>query len=560
MKIPRGLLCVFLVLMLLVTVVVILVVALKEETPSCDHGFLHGAVAADSEICSDIGRDILKQGGSPVDSAIAALICTTVTHPQSMGLGGGVIFTIYNASTGEVEVINAREAVPYNSSPDLTDDCSNHDFIKPGVKWIGVPGELKGYETAHKRHGRLPWKSLFEPTIKLVTDGIQVSSVLNKYLSYLEKTIKMYSLCQLFCKDNKVLEEGQSIDYSQLGHTLRVLADEGADSFYNGSLTEKILNDLRKEGSVLTEDDFRNYQVKIVKPLKLSLGSYIMYTPPPPAGGALISFILNILEGYALSPKLVKNEKEQIETYHRIAEAFKFANGQKARLAEALAARNTNMITETLLSQAFAQNIRDKIDDSGDHPLSFYNVSETHPETFGTTHISVITQDGSSVSVTSSINHVFGAMIYSPSTGIILNNELADFCISRSSKPKAGDSPPSSMTPAIIFSKDKKFQLVIGGAGGERIISATTLAIINKLWLGHSLEEAISLPVFYVTASNKLEFEPSFNKVVQQGLQKKGHQFHSYTFALNVVQAVSQENGCLFAFSDKRKFAKAAGY
>ncbi|XP_073485324.1 glutathione hydrolase 5 proenzyme isoform X2 [Aquarana catesbeiana] len=586
MTVSRGWVSVIILLLfILAGIIIALALGIRWEKLSCDRGgFLHGAVAADSEICSDIGRDILKQGGSAVDSAIAALICTTVIHPQSMGLGGGVIFTIYNASTGEMEVINARETVPSRSPPNLTEQCFNPGFVKPEkgnntrtyrtsrkatgwsnikrrVQWIGVPGELRGYEAAHKRHGRLPWKSLFEPTIKLLTNGIRVSSLISKYLSFFEKLIKKHSICQLLCENEQVLTEGQAINFTQLGYTLRVLADEGADSFYNGSISKKMIEDLHNEGSFLTAEDLQNYKVEIVRPLNFSLGPYTLYSPPPPAGGALISFLLNILKGYHFSASSVQNETEQIQTYHYIAEAFKFANGQKRQLAEGLAADETKELLDTLLSPSFAQKIREKIDDSGDHTLSFYNVSSIHPETLGTTHISVITKDGSSVSVTSSINHVFGAMVYSPSTGIILNNQLADFCISSLSQPlRAGQQPPSSMTPAIFLSHDKKSQLVIGGAGGLRIISATTQAIINKLWFGYNLEKAISLPVFHVTARNQLEFEPHFSKAVQQGLKEKGHKFSNFSFALNVVQAVSQENGCLFAFSDKRKEAKAAGY
>lgn len=563
MTVSRGWVSVIILLLfILAGIIIALALGIRWEKLSCDRGgFLHGAVAADSEICSDIGRNILKQGGSAVDSAIAALICTTVIHPQSMGLGGGVIFTIYNASTGEMEVINARETVPSRSPPNLTEQCFNPGSVKPGVQWIGVPGELRGYEAAHKRHGRLPWKSLFEPTIKLLTNGIRVSSLISKYLSFFEKLIKKHSICQLLCENEQVLTEGQAINFTQLGYTLRVLADEGADSFYNGSISKKMIEDLHNEGSFLTAEDLQNYKVEIVRPLNFSLGPYTLYSPPPPAGGALISFLLNILKGYHFSASSVQNETEQIQTYHYIAEAFKFANGQKRQLAEGLAADETKELLDTLLSPSFAQKIREKIDDSGDHTLSFYNVSSIHPETLGTTHISVITKDGSSVSVTSSINHVFGAMVYSPSTGIILNNQLADFCISSLSQPlRAGQQPPSSMTPAIFLSHDKKSQLVIGGAGGVRIISATTQAIINKLWFGYNLEKAISLPVFHVTAHNQLEFEPHFSKAVQQGLKEKGHKFSNFSFALNVVQAVSQENGCLFAFSDKRKEAKAAGY
>ncbi|XP_075071624.1 glutathione hydrolase 5 proenzyme [Mixophyes fleayi] len=562
MAISRGL-CFFLLFLLLAAIVIIisLVLVLGQEKLSCDHGFLHGAVAADSGICSDIGRDILKQGGSPVDGAIAALICTSVTHPQSMGLGGGVIFTIYNASTGEVEVINARETVPSRSPQNLTKQCPSTDILTTGVQWIGVPGELRGYQAAHQRHGRLPWKSLFQPTINLVNDGVKISDVLSRFLTIIPELIKTHSLCQLLCKDQKVLQKGQVVNFTQLGQTLRMVAEEGADSFYEGPIAEKMVEDLHSQGSILTLDDFRKYKVQIVRPLNLSLGTHTLFSPPTPAGGALLSVILNILQGYGFSKSSMQSETEQIQTYHRIAEALKFANGQRIKLRDSKAVNNTQELEASLLSNSFGEKVRKKIDDSGNHTLSFYNVSTIHPETFGTSHLSVISQDGSSVSATSSINHLFGSMIYSPSTGIIFNNQLADFCVgSPASSIKEGQQPPSSMTPSILLSNDKNSQLVIGGAGGVRIISATVQAIMNKLWFGYSLKEAISAPVLHVSTDNKLSFENSFSKVVQQGLLNRGHQVQEDLYWLNAVQGVSQEEGCLFAYSDKRKLAEASGY
>uniref|UniRef100_A0A8D0HCS3 Gamma-glutamyltransferase 5 n=1 Tax=Sphenodon punctatus TaxID=8508 RepID=A0A8D0HCS3_SPHPU len=180
-------------------IIITLVVILTQ--PKCDpKSYLHAAVAADTKICSDIGRDILQQGGSPVDAAIAALICTSVLNPQSMGLGGGVIFTIYNASTGMVEVINARETAPLHFSGDLLKHCPNpFNLGKKGVQWIGVPGELRGYEEAHKRHGRLTWKSLFEPTIKLLTPGVQIPVVLSQFLNHPNLTLNPGEWVQCAC-------------------------------------------------------------------------------------------------------------------------------------------------------------------------------------------------------------------------------------------------------------------------------------------------------------------------------------------------------------------------
>lgn len=560
MAISKRLCCSLIIVLFLATVVLIPLVLLLRKS-SCEEGFVNGAVAADSEICSNIGRDILKQGGSSVDGAIAALLCTSVINPQSMGLGGGVIFTIYDASTKKVEVINARETVPRQFSPNLMEQCADKKLFKTGAQWIGVPGELKGYEAAHKKYGRLPWKTLFQPTIKLVTDGVNVSNVLHRFIIPTANLISASSLCQLFCKDKEVLKAGDSVNFTQLAHTLQTLADEGVDSFYNGSIAKKMVEDLKQQGSSLTLEDFKNYKVRYVRPLKVTLGNYKLYTPPPPAGGAVLSFILNILEGYHFDKGAKQNVHDQIETYHRLAESLKFANGHRDKLTDTVTSANIQQFTDSLFSQTYAEKIRNKIDNFGDHDFQFYNSSAvTNSETFGTTHLSVISKDGSSVSVTSSINQIFGSMIYSPSTGIIFNNQLADFCVNPTVSLKEGMQPPSSMTPTILLSKDMKSQLVIGGSGGLRIVSATAQAIMNKLWFGYNIKEAISAPVIHVLLNNSLVFETSFNSTIQKGLQDKRHNISNNLYSLNVVQGIYKENGCLFPYSDTRKLGKAAGY
>ncbi|OCU01823.1 glutathione hydrolase 5 proenzyme [Xenopus laevis] len=557
----QGQCCVltFTILLVLAALISVTVVILRQQKVDCREGFVHGAVAADSLVCSEIGRNILKEGGSPVDAAIAALLCTSVINPQSMGLGGGVIFTIYNASTGLVEVINARETVPQSSTLDLTQCNGIKSFFKTGAQWIGVPGELRGYEAAHRRHGRLPWKSLFQPTINLVAEGVKLSSVTSKFLKYpqIKNNILKHSVCTLLCKDQDLVKENQLLNFTQLAHTLRVVSEKGADAFYQGPIAELMLEDLQSQGSNLTRDDFTNYKVHIGRALNMSLANYTLYSAHPPSGGALLSFILKVLEGYNFSESSIQDKEAQIQTYHRIAETMKFTNGQKIKMADS-GTKQMEELTTKLLSERFAQQIRDQIDDYGNHSLNYYSVNAPRSESFGTSHISVISQDGSSVSVTSSINQIFGSMVYSPQTGIIFNNQLADFC-SGAKVISTGDRPPSSMAPSILLSNDKKSQLVIGASGGSYITSATALAIVNTLWFGANLEKAISDPILHVKEDNKLVFEHTFSKDVQEGLQNRGHQTDSPMF-FNVVQGVQKKDTCLFAYSDKRKKGKAAGY
>uniref|UniRef100_A0A8C0BPP6 Gamma-glutamyltransferase 5 n=1 Tax=Buteo japonicus TaxID=224669 RepID=A0A8C0BPP6_9AVES len=510
--------CLVLLTLGVLAVVVALVVILTQ--PKCGpQRYLHGAVAADTETCSVIGRDILKSGGTAVDAAIAALICTSVMNPQSSGLGGGVIFTIYNASTG---------------SP-----------------WIGVPGELRGYEEAHKRYGRLPWKALFEPTLKLLSEPLLISPQLFFFL-------------------------GDTFRWPALQQTLKAVAENGATAFYGGQIGKALVEDIRKAGSNISLEDLQAYKAEVSSALNVTLNNHTtVFSPGPPMGGAVLMFILKILEGKFLREKgqqevsSLATPEEKVETYHRIAEALKFGNMLKPHMSDPAFSK------AQVSWHGTAELVRRRIDTRGDHPLDHYNFLESfynHSyKSRGTSHISVLAADGSAVSATSTINFPFGSFVYSNQTGIILNNELADFCMAnRSIKPgdhmegiilsasALGEKPPSAMAPSILISKTGDM-LVIGGAGGTRIISATTMAIINKLWFGYDLEHAISAPIMHTEGASIL-FEKHFSEEVRSGLLRRGHKEKLNEFAMNVVQGISKEGKCISAYSDKRKLGKSAGY
>ncbi|NXD85398.1 GGT5 hydrolase, partial [Halcyon senegalensis] len=574
--------CLVLLTLGVLAVVVVLVVILTQ--PKCGpQQYLHGAVAADTETCSVIGRDILKSGGTAVDAAIAGLICTSVMNPQSSGLGGGVIFTIYNASTGTVKVINARETVPRVFPQDLLSGCASG--LRIGPRWIAVPGELRGYEEAHKRYGRLPWKALFEPTIKLLSEPLVISPVMDKIIQHPTFSHPGKSLCPLICNSERFLKRGETYRWPALQQTLRAVAENGAAAFYEGPIGKALVEDIRQAGSSISMDDLQAYKAEVSSALNITLNNHItVFSPGPPMGGAVLMFILKILEDYKLHEASLATPKEKVETYHRIAEALKFGNMLKPHMSDP-AFSKAQVTVGTMLSDKTAELVRHQIDARGDHPLSHYNLLESiynhRYKSQGTSHISVLAADGSAVSATSTINYPFGSFVYSNRTGIVLNNELADFCIRNTSispdklvclssplkrhmggiilsASALGEKPPSAMVPSILISKTGDM-LVIGGAGGARIISATAMAIINKLWFGYDLEHAISAPIMH-TEGEKIMFEQHFGEEVRSGLLERGHKEKNDTIAMNVVQGISKEGKCISAYSDKRKLGKSAGY
>uniref|UniRef100_A0A8D2BQE0 Glutathione hydrolase 5 proenzyme n=1 Tax=Sus scrofa TaxID=9823 RepID=A0A8D2BQE0_PIG len=618
----------------MVLAIIVPAVVLSRQRIHCGpKAFAHAAVAADSKICSDIGRAILQKHGSPVDATIAALVCTGVVNPQSMGLGGGVIFTIYNATTGRVEVINARERVPASHVAGLLDQCEQAQPLGTGAQWIGVPGELRGYAEAHRRHGHLPWAQLFQPTIELLQGDLRVPHILGQFLqsSFLRPSLYASSLRQLFFNGTEPLRPQDPLLWPALASTLETVAAEGAEALYTGRLSQLLLDDIAREGGQLTRKDLASFQVEVVDALAMPLGDYTLYSPPPPAGGALLSFVLNVLKapssdaevgakgwarmvwptpGDPLSPLQVIPSQEQValqvesclslsgvcirgwgpaydsavqggfnfskesvarpegrvNLYHHLVETLKFARGQRWRLWDPQSHPEVQNASWDLLGEALAQHIREQIDARGDHQLSHYSLAGSWSHRMGTAHVSVLGEDGSAVSATSTINTPFGAMVYSPRTGILLNNELLDLCWRhpRGSgippPPVPGERPPSSMVPSILVNAAQGSKLVIGGAGGELIISAVAQAIVNKLWLGLDLQAAIAAPILHVDSKGRVEYEPSFSQEVKEGLQDRGQNQIKRLIFLNVVQAVSQDRACVYAVSDPRKHGAPSGY
>ncbi|XP_077594145.1 glutathione hydrolase 5 proenzyme [Stigmatopora nigra] len=528
-------------------------------SPPCSSAneFRRAAVAADSQLCSEVGRRVLHLGGTAVDGAIAALLCTAVVFPQSMGLGGGSVVTVRN-KTGKVTVYNFRETVPRKFKSNLLDDCADSFKNSPASQWIGVPGELRGYEALHKQYGRLPWSKLFEEPIKLAKEGLPVPPHLGKILSIasVKRRIQNSSLCDIFCKgNNDVLETGDIMKFPQLAESMQIIAENGADAFYMGQMASDLIHDIQDAGGTLEMEDLRSYQVRVIAPWTVPLGETVMHIPPPPSGGALLAFILKIMQGFSLTPKSMETE-QKTQFYHHYIEAAKFAKGQRRNIRDPFF--NSKTRADHLLDPDFIDHIRAMISPNGTHPAAYYSDVRAVPDHTGTSQVSVLDEDGLAVSATSTINHLFGGGVYSPRTGIILNNELADFC-GRADTLTHGEQPPSSMTPAILVTKSGGL-FVIGGAGGSMITTSVALSIINHLWLGMSLKEAIDAPIVFVDSKNKVNFPPNFDQSVIDGLKALGHQVGQMEYFFNVVNAVEKKDGCIVAVSDERKKGMADGY
>ncbi|XP_058492256.1 glutathione hydrolase 5 proenzyme-like isoform X2 [Solea solea] len=468
-----------------------------------------------------------------------------------MGLGGGSIFTVMDRS-GKVKIINGREKAPLKFKPDLLRSCPETFQMLLGSQWIAVPGELQAYEEAHRLYGKLPWAALFQPTIQLAREGFPIPHIQGRYIPYSD-TNQTRALRKLFSdKDGKLLKTGDIVRFEKLADTLEIIANHGADAFYTGRVAEDLIRDIQEAGGTLTLQDLAAYRVTVTDAWAVPVGEYQMYIPPPPAGGVLLGFVVNVLKGYGLNSASLQDEQKTL-TYHRYIEAFKFANGLKKQIYPQFSKEEAG---RKFTEDSFADRIRTLISSDETHGPQYYNITP-HLDSVGTTHVSVLDEDGSAVSVTSSINHIFGSRILSPRTGVILNNQLGDFC-GRVDHITPGDQPPSSMAPTVLKSPSKT--LVIGATGGSMITTAIASTLMNHLWFGKSLQEAIATPVVYVDSTNAVKFEPNFDERVIEALKALGHHRETTGVFFNVVNAVEKDGGCISAVSDARKLGQAAGY
>ncbi|XP_015755869.1 PREDICTED: gamma-glutamyltranspeptidase 1-like isoform X3 [Acropora digitifera] len=549
------------------------------DTSGTAETYYNQTVATDTPKCSKIGEDILNKGGSAVDAAIAAMFCLGVINMHSSGVGGGGVMLVYNRAAKNASFIDFRETAPFTVS-NFTPNATGVKESRFGGLAIAVPGEVKGMYQASQNYGRLPWRELVKPAIELARDGFEISAAVAEALvitpeikEHIEKDPGLREL--LLDKNGKPYTKGQRITNEKYAETLEIIQQD-PESFYSGSLAKNISRDMRNINSKVSRRDLRNYRAVIREPKKGNLSNMAMYLSPPPSSGAVLALILNILKGYEMTPADLGSDDASVLTYHRIIEAFKFAYAWRSRLGDPAFNSKVQEFAKKMLNQRLGELLRQKIQDDRTHyDVSYYAKYFSHAD-YGTTHISVLAENGNAVAVTSSINMRFGCGYRSMDTGIIYNNDMADFDIpgykvvdnihpSPFNFPEPGKRPFSSMTPTILTDHNGDVQVVIGASGGKMITTAVSLVLMNKLWFGMTLSDAVDKPRLHnqlvpnqdVTIERKEDYR--LKEEIVQGLEKIGHEVKDSTRFAAVQAAYRKGKGEIEAKSDPRKFGAPAG-
>lgn len=459
----------------------------------------HGMVVSQNAIASQIGVDVLTEGGSAVDAAVATAFAMAVTHPSAGNIGGGG-FLLYRPASGEAVAYDFREVAPTGSHPEMWLAEGEYSFQRHHMSHlaVGVPGTVSGLYLAWRDAGRLPWKRLLQPAIDLAENGFTVSHGLSRSLQRGMRRMREYpaSVAQ-FSRNGAPYEAGDVLKQTDLAASLERIAEHGADGFYQGRTAELIVAEMQANGGLITMEDLSGYAAMKRSPIVGNYRGYeVMSMPPPSSGGIALVEMLNILEGYDLRGEGFGSAN----TLHRMTEAMRRAYADRA-LYIGDPEFNEGLPVTQLISKAYADKLRGTI--------RLDAASKSSPDTFTwpvesaeTTHFSVIDAERNAVALTYTLEWGYGSGIVVPGAGFLLNNEMGDFNAgpgltnpngligTRANLAEPGKRMLSSMSPTIV-AKDGKVVMVTGSPGGRTIINTVMQTILNVVDHGMNAQSAV---------------------------------------------------------------------
>ncbi len=464
-----------------------------------------GMVVAQERLAAEVGLAVLKDGGNAVDAAVASAFALAVTYPAAGNIGGGG-FLLHRSGKGSAVAYDFREKAPAKALPTLFLVDGKYDPNRHHASHlaVGVPGTVAGLHLAWSRHGRLPWKRLVIPAVRLAKEGFAISPALADSLRRELPRMKAYpaSLAQ-FSKSGNPYEAGEILRQKDLARSLNRIAKEGPKGFYDGETAALIAREMQRGGGVLTLEDLRAYEAKIRVPVTGSYrGFEIVSMPPPSSGGIAIVEILNILEGWELGPQ----DFGSARTIHRMTEAMRRAFSDRAQFLGDPDS-NPEMPVEKLLSKSYANSLRNSISQNK-ASVSSTNTFSWRNESPQTTHLSVLDREGNAASLTFTLEDSYGSRIVVPGAGFLLNNEMGDFNAEPGRTDVTGliGTPPnmaapgkrmlSSMSPTMV-TREGKLLLITGSPGGRTIINTVLETIVNTLDFGMNAQEAVDAPRFH---------------------------------------------------------------
>ena len=530
-----------------------------------------GMVVAMESIATDVGVNVLQQGGNAVDAAVAVGFALAVTHPFAGNIGGGG-YMLVRMADGRSTFIDFRERAPEKSTRTMYLDAQGNptkDSIE-GWRSSGVPGSVRGFEMANAQFGTRTWAQNLQPAVDLAVKGYPVSYALAEGLKGSRALANDPESRRIFQRDGKFFDVGETLTQPELGRTLQRIATSGPNEFYTGDTARRFADEMSKHGGIISAADLANYKAIARTPLQGTYKGYTVLTAPPSSsGGIALLEMLGILEGTGYE----KAGAGSASAIHWEAEAMRRAYADRNEyIGDPDFIKNP---IDGLLDKAYLSKLRATIDPVKATPSA--QVKPGQPagsEKMETTHYSVVDGQGNAVAVTYTLNGGYGNGITVPGLGFLLNNEMDDF----TSKPGTpnmfglvqgernaiapGKRPLSSMTPTILL-KDGKLFMTVGAPGGSRISTAVLQVILNVVDFGMNVQDAIDAPrVHHQWMPDRLSLERAISPDTVDLLKSRGYDVdYNAGVVLAQTAAIVSDGGWLQGGSDGRSAAgKAAGY
>jgi gamma-glutamyltranspeptidase/glutathione hydrolase len=547
--------------------------AQPEQTPIIDYGtrFIpevasNGMVAAPERLAAEVGLDMLRRGGNAVDAAVATGFALAVTYPRAGNLAGGGFMLIHMAEGDRQTLIDYREMAPAAATPTLfLDEEGNIDRARAyfSHQAAGVPGTVAGLIEALDRYGTLPLEEVIAPAIRLAREGFPVSFALNYELGARGERLRgnPEAARLFFNPDGSELAIGQTWQQPDLAWTLQQIAERGRDGFYRGPVADRIVAEMKAGDGLISHADLAGYRVAEREPVRGTFHDFeVVSTPPPSSGGVHIIQMLNILEGWDL-PALGHNSAAYL---HRLVETMKLAYADRS---EYLGDPDfVEVPVRELTDKAYAARQRATIDLQKARPSTDIRPgAELFPESTDTTHFTIADGAGNVVSNTYTLNFSFGSGIAVPGTGMLLNNEMADFAAAPgranayglvqgdANNITGGKRPLSSMCPTMVF-RDGQPWLATGSPGGSIIITAVLQTILNAMAFDFNIATAAAEPrVHHQWQPDRVTAEPGISPDTVDLLRTMGHEVVTASRTLGRTQSIMLEQGRLLGWTDTRR-------
>ena len=536
-----------------------------------------GMVVSAHPLATQVGLQILKENGNAVDAAVAMTLAISVVEPFSAGIGGGGFLLYHQESDRSIRALDFRERAPLAATPDLYLDAQGQMKSGQSVNGhlaVATPGTIAGLVELHRQSGSLPWRRLVQPAIALAQDGFVVSDRFVQMAGFRQSMLASNPAARaIFTKDGLPLQSGDRLIQSDLAKTLQIIAEDPS-SFYQGLIAQAIVEDMKRNGGLVTTEDLRTYKISWRAPV---CGTFRVWQvcsmPPPSSGGVHLMQLLNFWQQRYSTPP----ERFHPETLHFMAETMRTAYADRAVY---LGDPDFVQVPVDSLVDPEYTFIRSR--EIGAMARSSQAVKAASPELLqtlqeseDTSHLTVVDRDRNAVSLTFTVNLSFGAGVVADGTGIVLNNEMDDFSAAPGRPNAFGlvgseanaiaprKTPLSSMTPTIVRNQDNNaFHLAVGAPGGSTIITTVFQTLLNSLVYEMSAQDAIAAPrIHHQWLPDRVQLEQKH--VLQEAasaLQDKGHsiRFRPSWGNGNLIQL--RDDGTLDGAADPRGEGTAAGY